>query len=71
MYDLFIGMPIYLQYFSKLLPCTFAGEAMRSILTRGVSYTHPSVYPGFLSVSIWIIFYWVFNILIQKYKTKK
>ncbi|OXA63396.1 ABC transporter G family member 20 [Folsomia candida] len=65
------GMPIYLQYLSRILPCTFAGEALRSVFTRGVGYSHPSVYPGFISVSIWIVIYWTLNIVVQKYKAKK
>src|SRR5688572_17891497 len=50
---------------------TWAGEAMRSVLTRGVSYSHNTVWPGFVSVSVWIVIYWSLNVAVQKFKAKK
>ena len=31
------AMPVWLRYFAKALPTTFAAEAMRSILARGLT----------------------------------
>ncbi|CAL8069144.1 unnamed protein product [Orchesella dallaii] len=65
------GMPVYLQYISYFLPCTLACEAMRSIVSRGVDFMHPVVWPGFASTFAWIILYWTLTVIIHRMSSKK
>lgn len=65
------GMPVYLQYISYFLPCTLACEAMRSIVSRGVDFMHPVVWPGFASTFAWIILYWSLTVIIHRVSSKK
>ncbi len=48
------GMPWYLRDLVWYLPCTAACQSMRDIMTRGWDISRPSVYLGFISVSVWI-----------------
>lgn len=64
------GMPVFLQYFSYALPCTLAGESMRSIFCRGWSFFHPNVWPGFVTILGYTLLYFSLTILIQKFKGK-
>jgi len=64
------GMPIVLQYIAYLLPCTLACESMRSIVSRGWPFLHPSVWPGFASTLGWIFIYWTLTLLIHRHNTR-
>lgn len=46
-------LPYYVRWFSFVQPTTVPAEAMRSMLTRGLNITHPSVWPGFLITTVW------------------
>jgi len=60
------GMPVAMQYVGYLLPCTFASESIRSIISRGWSVLHYRVWPGFVSTIAWICVYWVLTIFLHK-----
>lgn len=64
------GMPVVLQYISYGLPCTLTGEAMRSLFARGWSFFHPNVWPGYLTLVLYMLFYSFLTVLIQKFKSK-
>lgn len=64
------GMEPLLQYVSYLLPCTLACESMRSIISRGWSIDHRSVWPGFLTTFAWITVYWTLAVLVHRLKNK-
>lgn len=65
------SMPVFLQKLSYFLPATLGNEAFRSIIFRGWSFSHFSVWTGFLSTIGWICFYWIINIYVQKFSSKK
>ena len=46
-------LPYYVRWFSFVQPTTIPAEAMRSMLTRGLHITHPSVWPGFVITTVW------------------
>lgn len=64
------GMPVVLQYIAYMLPCTLTSEAMRSIFTRGWPFSHPNVWPGYISLLGYILLYFLLTVLIQKFKSK-
>lgn len=64
------GMPEILQYVAYILPCTLSGESMRSLFSRGWSFTHPNVWPGFVSISGYTLLYFLLTVLIQKFKSR-
>lgn len=64
------GMPIALQYIAYGLPCTLTGEAMRSLFSRGWAFSHPNVWPGYVSLLGYMLLYFLLTVLIQKVKSK-
>lgn len=64
------GMDKILQSISYLLPCTLACESMRSIISRGWTFTHRSVWPGFATTLAWILVYWVLSILVHRIRSR-
>jgi ABC-type polysaccharide/polyol phosphate export permease len=65
------GMPLVMQYFTYLLPCTLATESIRSIISRGWGFTHFRVWPGFANSIIWIVIYWTATICIHRVSLAK
>lgn len=63
------GLPQALRYVGYSLPCTLAGEAMRSMIIRGWDFFHPKVWPGFAVAGAWIAFFWLLAALLQWFKT--
>ncbi|CAL8146179.1 unnamed protein product [Orchesella dallaii] len=57
-----------LQRLSMFLPCTLAGESIRSILNRGWTFSHKKVWPGFFSTFAWILVYCFLTILVFRMK---
>ena len=49
----FEALPYWIRPISYIQPSTIPTESIRSILARGLSITHPSVYLGFLVSGIW------------------
>lgn len=49
------GMPIYLQYFSFLLPFTLPSIAVRDVLAKGWGFAYPSIIAGYSITTIWIV----------------
>lgn len=52
----FVGMPLFLQYISYLMPFTFSSIAVRNIMMKGYSFFHPSVLLGSAVVTLWAAF---------------
>lgn len=50
------AFPAWLRTYSLLHPTTLANEAIRSVMLRGWTVTHPGVYLGILSASGWTLF---------------
>lgn len=48
-------MPIYLRYFSFLLPFTLPSIAVRNVLSKGWTIAHKSVIAGYGITTIWIV----------------
>ena len=61
-------LPYYVRWFSYIQPTTVPAESLRSLLTRGLGVTHPSVYPGFIITVIWIIIFFVTSVKIFKFQ---
>lgn len=61
-------LPYYIKWFSYIQPTTLPAEAMRSMLTRGLSVTHPNVWPGYAASIIWIFLLLMFASRIFKYQ---
>jgi ABC-type multidrug transport system permease subunit len=51
--------PIYIRSISYCLPCTWAIQAVRSLISRGWSVTHQYVWPGYAVLLTWIIASWI------------
>ncbi|CAL8146182.1 unnamed protein product [Orchesella dallaii] len=64
------GMVKALQYVSYFLPCTWACESMRSIVSRGWGIMHRDVWPGFLSTLAWTVVYWILTVVVHRIKHK-
>uniref|UniRef100_A0A1B6DVQ2 Uncharacterized protein n=1 Tax=Clastoptera arizonana TaxID=38151 RepID=A0A1B6DVQ2_9HEMI len=62
------GMHSILRNISYFLPLTLSTESLRSILARGWSITEPTVYAGFLSMTLWIIIFMNASVLLIKFK---
>lgn len=62
------GMYPILQFASTFLPLTKSTESLRSILQRGWNLHQPSVYNGFISISVWALMFLVASILLLKFK---
>jgi len=65
------GMPFYLKNIAYALPCTLGGETMRSIIGRGVPFTHRSVWPGFLSTAIYVCLYCALTLGVFRMRKRK
>ncbi|CAL8085669.1 unnamed protein product [Orchesella dallaii] len=66
----FESMPLLVRQMAAYLPQTMACEAMRSIFSRGWSFTHPKVWSGF-AVSIgWSGVFWILALILAKSKKK-
>ncbi|XP_024080654.1 ABC transporter G family member 23 isoform X1 [Cimex lectularius] len=62
------GMHYALRKISLILPLTLSTESLRSMLSRGWDISRPSVYKGYISTSIWILFLMIVSILLIKFK---
>lgn len=62
------GMHKLLRGFSYFLPLTLSTESLRSIMARGWALYQPTVYIGFISTLIWIVFFLGFSIFLIKFK---
>ncbi|KYQ89962.1 ABC transporter G family protein [Tieghemostelium lacteum] len=49
------GIPIQFRWIPNLLPATHAAAVLRDLMLKGVSFTYPEVYQGFLIVLAWFI----------------
>uniref|UniRef100_A0A336MEP9 CSON012244 protein n=1 Tax=Culicoides sonorensis TaxID=179676 RepID=A0A336MEP9_CULSO len=49
------GMPEILRYFAYLLPFTIPSISVRNVLTKGWSFTHPTVLMGYVTTLSWIV----------------
>jgi len=58
------AMPVYVRYFSYLLPQTIPIESMRYILSRGWGIEYFEVFLGFLVTSVWITFFLIMAVVI-------
>lgn len=47
------GIPGIVRYFSMTLPFTLPSIAVRNVLARGYSFTHPSVLAGYGITFLW------------------
>ncbi|XP_032592971.1 ABC transporter G family member 20 [Drosophila grimshawi] len=62
------GMYPLLQIVTAFLPLTKPTESLRSILQRGWGMDNPSVYNGFISISLWVAVFLIITILMIKFK---
>ncbi|XP_066145977.1 ABC transporter G family member 20 [Euwallacea fornicatus] len=62
------AMSPYLSWMSDFLPLTKATESLRCIIARGWGMTVPSVYWGFISITLWILIFLSISILALKFK---
>ncbi|CAG9834101.1 unnamed protein product [Diabrotica balteata] len=62
------AMHRYISWMSVVLPLTQATESLRCILARGWTITNPTVYNGFISLTIWIFIFLTISILLLKFK---
>ncbi|XP_060530041.1 ABC transporter G family member 20 [Cylas formicarius] len=62
------SMSEYLKWIANVLPLTQATESLRCIIARGWGMTVPSVYYGFISITIWIFIFLTISILVLKFK---
>lgn len=62
------GMYPLLQFFSAFLPLTKPTETLRTVLQRGWSLSHPTVYNGYISITAWIAVFLFLTILLLKFK---
>ncbi|CAL8083324.1 unnamed protein product [Orchesella dallaii] len=60
------AVPAYMRYFSYCLPGTLPTASMRSIVIRGLGILHPLVWPGFVSITVWILVSWVLAVIIYR-----
>ncbi|CAH1388573.1 unnamed protein product [Nezara viridula] len=60
------GMHTLLKSIGWLLPTSLPTEAMRALTARGWGIEHPTVYKGFISSSMWILFFCLMTRLVIK-----
>jgi len=63
------AMPLEMQYVASYLPFTKPVEALRSVYSRGSSFTHPSVWLGFATCSVYIVVITLLAVLIHRRKS--
>jgi len=64
------SLPVWLKETGRFLPTTIPTESLRSVLTRGLDYTHPLVYAGFVISTMWSIVFFFFAVILFN-KTQK
>ncbi|XP_023287880.1 ABC transporter G family member 20 isoform X2 [Orussus abietinus] len=62
------GMHPVLRWISYILPLTKSTESFRAMIARGWPITKPTVYEGFISMSLWIVIFLTIAILLIKFK---
>ncbi|XP_049823612.1 ABC transporter G family member 20 isoform X2 [Aethina tumida] len=62
------SMNEYLKYVSYVLPLTQATDSMRCVISRGWGIEDPTVYQGFISITVWILIFLTLSILVLKFK---
>jgi len=62
----FVAMPSIIAKIALAIPGTQPAESIRSILLRGWGLTNFSVYMGFISPFIFMIFYTVMTVVMLK-----
>ncbi len=62
------GMPLFLRRIAYFLPFTYPSIALRNILFKGFSISHPSVYFAFGTTLSWILIFLVISLIGLKLK---
>ncbi|XP_055375521.1 ABC transporter G family member 20 [Condylostylus longicornis] len=62
------GMYPILQFSSFFLPLTKPTESLRAILQKGWGMSQPSVYNGYISITIWVLIFLAFTTYLLKFK---
>ncbi|XP_064482498.1 ABC transporter G family member 20-like [Ornithodoros turicata] len=60
------GIPIQMRWFCYILPQTIPSDSFRSVIYRGWSITHMSVWLGFVVTFVWIIVYLLATVIFFK-----
>ncbi|XP_046742302.1 ABC transporter G family member 20-like isoform X1 [Diprion similis] len=63
------GMPVFLQWISRILPTTLPSLSMRAMLEKGYSIDEFEVYIGFLIIAAWTVALMISCILALRSKT--